>query len=660
MSTVNTAEFDRTRPRIGRFVITGRIGRGGMGMVYRGYDEALDRDVAVKTLTVEGNLDEETRKRFEIEAKAAAKLQHPNIVTVFELGEERGMPYIAMELLPGWDLEGLLRSKETLLLPEKLDIITQVCRGLQYAHEHHVVHRDIKPSNIRLLDDGSVKIMDFGIAKLANTHVTRTGMMVGTVHYMCPEAIQGQQVDGRSDVFAVGVILYELLAGRRPFEGEGATEVLFKIVQAPMPALPDIGPLTADLQAIVSRALAKKPDDRYASAARLADDLAELRGRVEAMAAPTEIMERIQAARQLVRQGRVDEGVTRLREMVQHTPQSIEARRALRAASREAAKRAKPQEAEAVDSFPELTYQMAPTRLQETALLPEARAVRGAAATETASAMGKTLLIAGAAVLGIAVVAGVVLLGRAGSHDPGTHKPGQQSTGPAVTPEPGAKTPVAGLTPGTAQVKAAAVKLVTEPVGASVSVDGESVDGKTPLVLSLESGKMHQVTVSLEGYQARRVSVPPVAPAELKLALQPLGPPGSVKIASSYPVDVSVNGRVLAKGDVGPTVTLPAGHHTLSISAGSVFLHATREIDVQGGGSTRVDLPGVGELNIQANPDNCQIFVDGNFVDYPPILKKAAVSGRHTVSFKWADGERREESVDVESGKPVYVTGRKD
>src|SRR5260221_7970120 len=226
---------------IGRYVVKGRIGRGGMGMVYRGLDEALEREVAVKTLTIEGTLDEESRQRFQIEAKAAAKLQHQNIVTVFELGEDRGVPFIAMEMLPGVDLEGLVRSGEELLLGEKLDIVVQVCRGLAYAHEHGIVHRDIKPSNIRLLDDGTAKIMDFGIAKLGGTQLTKAGMMVGTVHYMSPEQVRGKPLDGRSDVFSVGVILYELLAGRRPFKGAAPTAILYKIVNeepAPLDSAP--------------------------------------------------------------------------------------------------------------------------------------------------------------------------------------------------------------------------------------------------------------------------------------------------------------------------------------------------------------------------------------------------------------------------------------
>ncbi len=266
----------RTRPRIGRYLITGRIGRGGMGMVYRGLDEALEREVAVKTLIAEGTLDADSRRRFEVEAKAAARLQHPNIVTVYELGEDRGLPFIAMEMLPGADLEAVLRSGEEMPLAEKLDVVAQVCRGLAYAHERGIVHRDIKPSNVRLLEDGTAKIMDFGIAKLGGTHLTKTGMMVGTVHYMSPEQVRGQPLDGRSDVFSVGVILYELLAGERPFRGEGATQVLYKIVneEPPPPDLGALGDFAPRLRQILSRALAKDPDARYPGAAALAADLA--------------------------------------------------------------------------------------------------------------------------------------------------------------------------------------------------------------------------------------------------------------------------------------------------------------------------------------------------------------------------------------------------
>jgi serine/threonine-protein kinase len=264
---------------IGRFRLTGTIGRGGMGMVYRARDEALERDVAVKVLTSEAGSDAESRRRFAIEAKAAARLQHPNILTVFELGEDQGAPFIAMELLPGADLETILASGQGLTLRQRLETALQVLRGLAYAHERGVVHRDIKPSNVRVLDDGSVKIMDFGIAKLQGTALTQSGILIGTVHYMSPEQIQGRPLDGRSDLFSVGVILYELLAGARPFPGDGPTEVLYRIVQQPPPPLPlpelPVG-AGARLVSVVERALAKEPAERYASAAVMAEELAEV------------------------------------------------------------------------------------------------------------------------------------------------------------------------------------------------------------------------------------------------------------------------------------------------------------------------------------------------------------------------------------------------
>jgi hypothetical protein len=354
----------RPRPRIGRYLITGRIGRGGMGMVYRGLDEALEREVAVKTLTAEGTLDGESRQRFEREARAAAQLQHPNIVTVYELGEDRGLPFIAMELLPGADLEVLLRSGEEIPLAEKLDVVAQVCRGLAYAHERGIVHRDIKPSNVRLLEDGTAKIMDFGIAKYGDAHLTKTGMMVGTVHYMSPEQVRGRRLDGRSDVFSVGVILYELLVGERPFRGEGPTQVLYKIVNEEPPpldlaALGEAGPA---LQSILALALAKDPDARYPGAAALG---AALGGVLEAVKKaetppPPLAVAALAAARKAAPGGHTEESVASLRGLVATYPGFLDARRAFRAALREQKRALAP----APEEYPELeaTFQVEPTR----------------------------------------------------------------------------------------------------------------------------------------------------------------------------------------------------------------------------------------------------------------------------------------------------------
>ncbi|HEX9188624.1 MAG TPA: serine/threonine-protein kinase, partial [Vicinamibacteria bacterium] len=374
---------ERPRPRIGRYLITGRIGRGGMGMVYRGVDEALEREVAVKTLAAEGTLDQDNLRRFQVEAKAAAGLQHPNIVTVYELGEDRGLPFIAMEMLPGVDLEALLRSGEEMTLIEKLDVVAQVCRGLAYAHERGIVHRDVKPSNVRLLDDGTAKIMDFGIAKREGVNLTKTGMMVGTVHYMSPEQVRGRPLDGRSDVFSVGVILYQLLTGERPFRGEGATQVLYKIVheEPPPPDLASLGEVGGKLQPVLSRALAKDPEARYPGASAFAADLAALvdEAREAAGPVPEEAAEALGSARRAVREGRLEEALARLRGLVAEHPDLLDARRALRAALREQKAR-RDSAAEERGDYPELeaTFQAAPTRHEPATELQPTLVISGA------------------------------------------------------------------------------------------------------------------------------------------------------------------------------------------------------------------------------------------------------------------------------------------
>src|SRR5260221_7618909 len=181
---------------IGRYEILELVGRGGMGVLYRARDHALERDVALKMMLVDFTLDPTAHERFLREAKAVARLQHRNVVTIHELGEADGAPYIVMEFLSGKDLETLLQNQTHLTPAEKLDIASQLCEGLGYAHEQGIVHRDIKPGNVRVLEDGTVKILDFGIAKFALSSVTQSGAIMGTPSYMAPEQVMGQQVDG--------------------------------------------------------------------------------------------------------------------------------------------------------------------------------------------------------------------------------------------------------------------------------------------------------------------------------------------------------------------------------------------------------------------------------------------------------------------------------
>ena len=641
----------RARSRVGKYVLTGRLGRGGMGMVYRGFDEVLEREVAIKTLILQETFDDESRRRFEIEAKAAARLQHPNILTVFELGEERGVPFIAMELLPGIDLEALLRSGEALLATEKLDVVIQVCRGLAFAHDHKIVHRDIKPSNIRLLDDGTAKIMDFGIAKLSGTSLTKSGMMVGTVHYMSPEQIRAQPLDGRSDVFSVGVILHELLAGRRPFGGGDATQVLYKIVtEEPPPLGVDLGPWGPRLEAIVAKALAKDREARFSSAAALADELSSVLSAMQQDHPTPGDPEAVNAARRLLRDGNVEESARQLQELVDRHPESVEARRALRAASRETVRRQRPAEPE-TQEFPELeaTFRSPRTTTQpETVMQPTAHYTRVEAPAAPAPVEGSraALVAAGLAALVLALAAGVLLL-RGGN------------PAPSASAVPSAAGSAAH--PGPPPVAVASVAVSSEPAGSRVLLDGVPAEGVTPLKLAVDPKTAHVLVVSREGHVSQEVRLAAGAlPPEVKVTLEPVGPPGSVSVASSYPIDVVWKGKVLAKGQVSPRVSLPPGRQVLTLQSTTYLLKSSITVDVKGGVESEMAAPPLGRISIRATPDNCEVFIDGVFVDYPPILDRQVASGEKTVTFKWPDGTQREERTEVVKGVLVYVSGRKD
>ena len=260
---------------VGRYEITGELGRGAMGVVYKALDPTIGRTVALKTmrLDVHGLDAQEMVRRFQNEARAAGVLNHPNIVTIYDAGEQDGIFYIAMEFIEGTTLHELLAEKRVLATEEVLQLTRQICRGLDYAHSNGIVHRDIKPANIMITGNGTVKIMDFGIAK-SGGQVTNTGQVLGTPNYMAPEQVKGRQLDGRSDLFSLGVILYEMLTGEKPFVGQNVTTIIYKIVNE-NPITPRDLDVTVHpgLSAIVTKALAKAPDDRYQTGADLVRDL---------------------------------------------------------------------------------------------------------------------------------------------------------------------------------------------------------------------------------------------------------------------------------------------------------------------------------------------------------------------------------------------------
>ena len=266
---------------LGRYKITSTIGQGAMGVVYKAVDPVIDLTVAIKTVNLSLNKDElaEYELRFQQEIKAAGRLNHPNIVTIYDVGRTDNVAYMAMEFLEGLELKDILAESGRPSVESAVDWITQIARGLSFAHDNDIVHRDVKPSNIMIVRGGLAKITDFGIARMPASAVkTMTGLILGSPRYMSPEQVIGRNLDIRTDIFSLGVVLYETLTGTPPFDGDNVNAIMYATVNIQPPAPSNSNPgVPAMLDLIVAKALAKSVDERYQNMAEFADDLAQVK-----------------------------------------------------------------------------------------------------------------------------------------------------------------------------------------------------------------------------------------------------------------------------------------------------------------------------------------------------------------------------------------------
>ncbi len=274
------------RSSVGRYEILGELGKGSMGLVYRARDPKINRLLAIKTIRFSDEFEEDViqdiKERFFAEAEIAGQLSHPSIVTIYDVGEDGDLTYMAMEFLEGKDLEEYISKSSLLPLPKALNVVYRVAEALSFAHKANVIHRDIKPANIMLLDTGGVKVTDFGIAKAISSSRTRTGVILGTPNYMSPEQIMGQKIDHRSDIFSLGVLFYQLLAGELPFRGENLSNLLYQITQVRQPSIRELKPgIPKACEQIIDKALAKNPAHRFHSAAEMAKMLRLLLSKIE-------------------------------------------------------------------------------------------------------------------------------------------------------------------------------------------------------------------------------------------------------------------------------------------------------------------------------------------------------------------------------------------
>jgi predicted Ser/Thr protein kinase len=590
--------------KIGRYDIRELVGRGGMGVLYRAHDASLERDVAVKMMHIDFTLDHAARERFQREARAVARLQHRNIVTIHELGEVDNTPFIVMEFLGGQDLDAILKGHDALTLAQKLDIVAQLCEALAYAHDQGIVHRDIKPGNVRLLEDGTVKILDFGIARFTASSLTQSGTVMGTPSYMAPEQIMGQPVDGRADLFSAGVLLYELLSGKRPFSGDSPTAVAYQIMHTQPAdlhqALPD---LPQAINAIVARALQKDPTDRYARAQEMAADLTTVRMMLDLPlhqgGGPTGSV-------------RSDEAVTQLFATTLHRTPGADT----------------------------------PT-VSEAAIRPSAAAAAADAAPSAGAQWGGRK--PGLALLGIAavvaVLAGIWVTSRVGQSDVDGET--------AAEAGPGGR----GAEPASGPPAPTSLRIASNPEGARIVLNGVDTGQVTPADVTVGATVPSSLELALDGHQALKAEI---GRADLdagsktyRLTPEPMAM--RVTVTGPYAFELVRGSEVISASATEHDVTVRPGGARVVASNPQYLLSQTLPLDFQRPRAS-ITVPGLGTLAVFSAVETCKVAADGQDLGYPPIPGKQVAAGAHTIELECDDGKGDSQRVTITAGERSQVT----
>jgi len=575
--------------KIGKYQVLERVGRGGMGVLYRGVDPVLDREVAIKVMLADFSDDaEQMRPRFYREAKAVARLQHRNIVTIFEFAEEGNTPYIVMEFLRGTSLAARMEEQPPLTLDDKLDLVAQLCAGLQYAHDQGIVHRDVKPANVFLLTDGTVKLLDFGIAKLTTSTMTRQGDVLGSASYMSPEQITGaESVDGRADVFSTGIVLYELLAGRKPFEGPATTAAVMKILHEDPPPLETLAPeLPRALVAIVHRALQKDPSNRFGSAGEFGRELQLVRRKLQSGEAA------------------LDQTQVASTQFLKNLHQNVD----------------RPYTA------PGVRNPVAPAPARPKWIVPAAAA--------------GVLIAAGAG--------GFMIFGRSGTRTAETVASAASSPAPSAAPAtPSPKVPA--VTPASAEMTT--LKVSSEPAGAAIFLDDRDTHQITPGSIQVAGAGPHKLKLQKRGFQAvdRRLAEADLRQGSVSFPLQQLEAATIPAVFNGpYAFDVRDGSRVISPASKSHALNLPPGRKVRLVAA-DYFLDQAATIEA--GDDKRFDwqAPALGKLDIRSRFETCALKVGNRDLGSPPLVVTMA-AGLHAVDLVCPDGRKMSGSQTVNPG----------
>lgn len=565
-----------------------------MGVVYEGFDPVIGRTVAIKTMLTSSLPPaefEDFKARFQREAQAAGMLNHPNIVTVYDFGEDHGVLYLAMEFLEGQSLEDIIKAEGSLPIERIISIYDQVCAALDHAHSYKIIHRDVKPANIMVLRSGRVKMTDFGIAKMTSMGMTQAGQILGTPNYMSPEQVRGRQIDGRSDLFSLGIILYELVTKEKPFGGQNLTTIIYRIInENPIPPRELDSSIHPGLSYVIQKALAKDPDERYQTCHELAEDLKNYRNLGDAIAPSGTVVRRVPP----------------LAQTQSPAPASPPARQA------PPPPRPAPRYVEAPTLGTGISEQPIDRPAPQITVIPPAQV-----APPKASMLPWVLLVI------------LLLVGVGGGYYFLILQPRQaaQSTlavQPAPQPIPVPVTPPAADSTAPAEDASAVPVTETAPGGTPTAVAPETTSppaGPAPSPKSQEASSPAGAHPKPEPHSGR-----PAVPQT-----------GSLAVISNIP-----GAQITVDGNTNPSWVTPftipglsAGNHSVLVVKEG-FAVFQRNIEIDSGRATtlsaQLSAPG-GEVNIITTPPGIDVMIDGEPAGKTP-LQKAAKLGKHTFTLQ--------------------------
>jgi predicted Ser/Thr protein kinase len=665
--------------KAGRYQIVSELGRGSMGVVYQGFDPIIGRTVAIKTMLTEGlgPAEFETFKaRFQREAQAAGALTHPNIVTVYDFGEDSGVLFLAMEFLEGKSLQALVEEQGVFPVETIIPMYEQVCSALDHAHEHKIVHRDVKPANIMVLESGLVKMTDFGIAKMMAVGMTQAGQILGTPNYMSPEQVKGRQVDGRSDIFSLGVILYELVTGEKPFGGQNITTVIYKIInENPIPPRELDATIPLGLSYVIQKALAKSADERYQTCRELAEDLKNFKNLGGATAPSATVIVRVpqfaaEAAPPPAAQPPRGQPPARAQAPVEPQP--------ARPLSVQVIPPVRPQPRGTSPvvwallallmigglggGYYFFRHQKEPIQVTQPAQPSEPTPATQAPTTPTGTeATTTTTQPTG--------TAETPAVGATGTEPTSTSagttaEPKRQPTEPEVSVQAGPPMPPSGGGRASGALRTGRLVVTANVEGAKIKVDGRSEPGwVVPYTIPELSSGPHNVVVSKDGYSdvQRSITVEGGRTATLSASLSVSS--GELNIVTKPPgLEVLIDGQSVGRSPVRQTLTV--GQHTYTIRCPEGPYERTYEMKDGALGTKTVTcglaaaVAPTGIIEVRTIPSGATVHADGRAVEGTTPTSFRLIAGRHTLTISLSGYPPLQKEVDVPADGSVAVNER--